>query len=73
MNRKISKDEEKKMSELITLNGENKQVERLISRRKSKKSYEYEVKVSGISFALALSPFDLRTKVKLLVPPVGWP
>eukprot|EP00271_Cylindrocystis_brebissonii_P003476 TRINITY_DN1446_c0_g1_i1.p1 TRINITY_DN1446_c0_g1~~TRINITY_DN1446_c0_g1_i1.p1 ORF type:complete len:994 (+),score=230.02 TRINITY_DN1446_c0_g1_i1:209-3190(+) len=48
VNRKISKDEEKKMEELIMHNGMKKQVERLQGRRKSKKSYEYEVKWVGL-------------------------
>lgn len=48
VNRKISKDEEKKMEELIMHNGSRKQVERLLGRRKSKKSYEYEVKWVGM-------------------------
>ena len=45
--RKISKEEEKQMQELIMHKGEPKKLERIQARRKSKKSYEYEVKVRG--------------------------
>ncbi|CAI5977901.1 unnamed protein product [Closterium sp. NIES-64] len=46
--RKIGKEEAKSMEELIMHNGQRKQVEQLLSRRKSKKSYEYEVKWVGL-------------------------
>ncbi|CAI7916066.1 unnamed protein product [Closterium sp. NIES-54] len=46
--RKIGKEEAKSMEELIMHNGQRKQVEQLQSRRKSKKSYEYEVKWVGL-------------------------
>eukprot|EP00897_Mesotaenium_endlicherianum_P003141 jgi/Mesen1/2855/ME000174S02107 len=47
--RKISKEEEKNMQELIYHKGEKKQLECLVGgRRKSKKSYEYEVKWVGL-------------------------
>ncbi|GJP32034.1 hypothetical protein CLOM_g16578 [Closterium sp. NIES-68] len=46
--RKIGKEEMRSMEELIMHNGQKKQVEQLLSRRKSKKSYEYEVKWVGL-------------------------
>eukprot|EP00270_Netrium_digitus_P003247 TRINITY_DN1367_c0_g1_i1.p1 TRINITY_DN1367_c0_g1~~TRINITY_DN1367_c0_g1_i1.p1 ORF type:complete len:996 (-),score=306.74 TRINITY_DN1367_c0_g1_i1:35-3022(-) len=48
VHRKISKEEEKSMQDLIMHNGQRKQVEQLLARRKSKKSYEYEVKWVGL-------------------------
>ena len=45
VNRKIGKEEMKAMEELIMHNGVKKQLEQLLARRKSKRSYEYEVKV----------------------------
>eukprot|EP00850_Spirogloea_muscicola_P015200 SM000114S24163 [mRNA] locus=s114:407368:416437:+ [translate_table: standard] len=48
VHRKISKEEEANMQQLITHEGKAKIVERLLARRKSKKSYEYEVQWLGL-------------------------
>eukprot|EP00897_Mesotaenium_endlicherianum_P000244 jgi/Mesen1/1021/ME000121S00097 len=43
VSRKVKEEEEKKMAEKIVVDGTKKQVDKLLGRRKLKKSYEYEV------------------------------
>ena len=44
VDRTATEEEEKKMAEKVVVDGEKRVVEKLLSRRKLKKSYEYEVK-----------------------------
>ena len=47
VNRKVSEEEEKKMAQKQNVNGEKRVVDKLVARRKLKKSYEYEVQWVG--------------------------
>jgi len=64
--RQCSPEEEKKMAEKITHDGEKRQIERLLGRRQLKKSYEYEVKWVG-------KPHDQNTFLpKSKLEELGW-
>lgn len=45
--RRISKEEQRQMEKMVIIRGEKRNVEKLVGRRKYKKTYEYEVKVSA--------------------------
>lgn len=50
--RRISKDEQRQMEKMVIIRGEKRNVEKLVGRRKYKKTYEYEVKVRPPSRSL---------------------
>jgi elongation factor 3 len=46
--RRISKEEQRQMEKMVIIRGEKRNVEKLVGRRKYKKTYEYEVKWVGM-------------------------
>jgi hypothetical protein len=58
--RRISKEEQRQMEKMVIIRGEKRNVEKLVGRRKYKKTYEYEVKVSIPPLFCPLLDFALQ-------------